>query len=103
MFHNLRDGTVSILPWISQQFTKLVIAQPFPNHRHDGRRQMPAGRSRWHVQANQVVVLVAAAAFDRVHAKPIGATPDLHGVTMAIVSLARIVPAGVAIHTARVT
>jgi hypothetical protein len=64
---------------------------------------MPAGSSWWHVQANQVVILVAAAAFDRVHPRPVRTTSNLHGVTMAIVSLAGIVPVGVAIHTTRVT
>jgi hypothetical protein len=45
---------------------------------------------------------MAGAAFDDMQPFPIGPTPDLHRMLMAIVSLAGKVPSGVAIHTARV-
>jgi len=62
---------------------------------------MPVRRSRRHVRARQVVVLVTSAALHRLRSLPIRSPPDLHGMRMAIVSLAREVSRGVTIHAAR--
>jgi hypothetical protein len=62
---------------------------------------MPIGRTRRHVQANQIVVLVARAAFNGIQAVPVCSTVNLHRVSMAIISLARKISLRVAIHTAR--
>src|ERR1700683_2047387 len=51
--------------------------------------------------AHQVVVLVTGAAFHRIHTLPIGSAPDLHGMRMVVIFLARRVPGGVTIHAAR--
>jgi hypothetical protein len=64
---------------------------------------VPTGRSRGQVQTNQVVILVTGAAPDCVDSMSVGSTPNIHSVAMPILALARKVPAGVAIHTARVT
>jgi hypothetical protein len=63
---------------------------------------MPIGRSRRHVQANEIVVLVASAASDRVRALPVWSTVNLHRVSMAVVALTRKISVGVAIHAAGV-
>jgi len=102
MLHNLLGSAASVLLWILEQFTELAVCKALPDHRRRGRREVPIGRARRHVQASQVVVLVTGATFDRIDTLPIGSAPDLHGVAMAIVSLARIVSDGVAIHAARV-
>src|ERR1035438_1811360 len=59
---------------------------------------MPIGRSGRHMQTHQVVVLVTAAAFDRVNPFAIGSSPNLHRVAMAVIPLTGIVSRGVAIH-----
>jgi hypothetical protein len=64
---------------------------------------MPIGRSRGHVQAREIVILVTGAASDCIYALPVWSTADLHRVTMTIVSLTRKISIGVAIHTARMT
>ena len=64
---------------------------------------MPVRRSGRHVRACQVMVLVTSAALHRIRPLPIESPPDLHGMRMAIVSLAREVSRGVTIHTARMT
>jgi hypothetical protein len=64
---------------------------------------MPVRRSGRHVHARQVVGLMTSAALNRIRSVPIGPTRDLHGMRMAIVSLAREVSRGVTIHTARMT
>jgi hypothetical protein len=50
---------------------------------------MPIGRSRGHVQAREIVILVTGAAADSIYALPVWSTADLHRVTMTIVSLTR--------------
>jgi len=55
------------------------------------------------VQAHEIVVLMAGAAFDGVDAVPVRAAVNPHCVAVAVVSLAREIARGVAIDTARVT
>ena len=52
--------------------------------------------------AREVVVLVAGAAFHAGNTVSIQAAPHIHQVPVAIVSLAREIPPGVAVPTARV-
>jgi hypothetical protein len=53
------------------------------------------------VDVHKVVVLMARVALNRFRAVAIGAATHLHGVTMRIVTLAREVSSGVAIHATR--
>jgi hypothetical protein len=99
MLHNLLHGTMAVPLWILEQFTKLVVGQPFPDHRRRGRREAPVGRSGGHVQTHKVVVLMAGAALDRIYALPLLATVNPHCVAMAVVALTRKIPSGVTIHT----
>ena len=62
---------------------------------------MPVRRSGRHMRARKVMVLVTGAALNRIHSLPIGSAPHLHRMLMAVVSLAREVSGGVAIHAAR--
>ncbi|MGC1686114.1 MAG: hypothetical protein WA734_10885 [Candidatus Acidiferrales bacterium] len=62
---------------------------------------MPIWRSRGHVQACEIVVLMTGAASDGIHSVSVSTT-NLHRVAMAVVTLARKVSTGVAIHAARV-
>ena len=74
---------------IFEQFTKLMVRQSFPDHRHRWRWQMPI-RSSWrHVQSREIVVLMTRAAFHSVDAFAVWSTTDLHCVQMTIVSLSR--------------
>ena len=63
---------------------------------------MPTRRSRRHVQAREIVLLMARTAFDAVDAMTVISAANLHGVTMAVITLARKVSGGMTIHTARV-
>jgi len=74
---------------IFEQFTELMVRQALPDHRHRGRRQMPIGRPRRHVQAREIVILMTGAASDSSCALPVWSTTDLHCVLMTIVSLSR--------------
>jgi hypothetical protein len=49
------------------------------------------------------MVLMTGAAFDGVDAVTVRATMNLHGVTVAVVTLTREVSDGVAVHATRVT
>jgi hypothetical protein len=100
MLHNLLGRTMTVLLGIFEQFTELMVRQPLPDHRHRRRGQMPTGRSRRHVQAHEIVVLMTGAASDSIHSLSVS-TANLHCVAMAIVTLTRKVSTGVAIHTAR--
>jgi hypothetical protein len=62
---------------------------------------MPTGRSRGHVQAHEIVILMTGAASDGIYSMSVS-TANLHCVAMAVVTLTRKVSTGVAIHTARV-
>jgi hypothetical protein len=101
MLHNLLGRTMTVLLGIFEQFTELMVRQPFPDHRHRGSGQMPTGRSRGHVRAHEIVILMTAAASDGIYSMSVSPA-NLHCVAMAVVTLARKVSAGVAIHTARV-
>src|ERR1700738_1227205 len=63
---------------------------------------MPLWRPRRHVLPNKIVILMARAAFHCVSSLPVRTTANAHRVTMIVVALPGIVPAGVAIHAARV-
>jgi hypothetical protein len=93
---------MTVLLGIFEKFTKLMVRQPFPDHRHPGRRQMPIGSFRRHAQSHQIVVLMTRAASYGVNALPVWSTTDLHCVSMADVTLTRKVSRGVAIHAARI-
>jgi hypothetical protein len=54
------------------------------------------------VNSDQIVILMAGTAFNGVDSVPVGASPDVHDVRVAVVSLARIVTGGVTVHTARI-
>ncbi len=43
MLHNLRDGAISVLLGIFEQFTKLAIGQALPDHRHVGEGRCQSG------------------------------------------------------------
>jgi len=101
MLHNLLRRTMTVPLGIFEQFTKLMVRQPFPDHRHRRRWQMPIGSSRRHVQAREIVALMTGAAFDGVYALPVWSTTDLHCVSMAIISLSRKISLGMTIDTAR--
>jgi hypothetical protein len=58
-------------------------------------------RSRRHMRTRKVMVLVTGTALNRIHALPIRSASDLHRMLVAVVSLAREISRGVAIHGAR--
>src|SRR6202042_2914459 len=89
MLHNLRGRTMAVTFGIFEQFTELMVRQALPYHRHRGRRQMPTGSSRRHVQAREIVILMTGAASDSICALSVLSTTDLHCVLMTIVSLSR--------------
>jgi hypothetical protein len=64
---------------------------------------MPVRRSRRHMPPFEVVVLVAGATFHSREAVSVRATSHTHGVPVAIITLARKISLGMAIHTARMT
>jgi hypothetical protein len=97
----LLDAAMSVLPRILEQFAKVAVGQPFPNHWRLGRGQVPIQRSRRHVDPRQVMVLVTTTALNRIPSLPVGSAPDLHRMLMAVVSLARKISARVTIHAAR--
>src|ERR1700683_5532735 len=102
MLYNLRGSTMTVLVRIFEQFTELMVRQSLPDHRHRGRRQMPIGRPRKHVQADEIVILMTGAASDSIYSLPLWSTADLHCVSMTVVPLSREISRCVAIHTARV-
>jgi hypothetical protein len=53
------------------------------------------------MRPRKVMVLVTGAALNRINALPIRSAPHLHRMPVAVVSLARKVSGGVAIHAAR--
>jgi hypothetical protein len=89
MLHNLRGRTMAVPLRIFEQFTELMVGQALPDHRHRGRRQMPTGSSRRHVQAGEIVILMTGAASDSTCTLPVWSTTDLHCVLMTIISLSR--------------
>lgn len=97
---NLRNSAVSVPRGIFKQLAKLVIAQTFPDHRRGRGGKSPIGCAGWHVQAVEVVILVAGAAPNGVGAMTIGTALDVHDVGMAVVSLTREVSAGMTVHAA---
>src|SRR5580693_975572 len=101
MLHNLLRRTMTVPLGIFEQFTKLMVGQSLPDHRHRWRGQMPTGSSRRHVPSREIVVLMTRAAFHCVNPRPVWSPTDLHGVPMTIVSLSRKISYRVAIHTAR--
>ncbi len=64
---------------------------------------MPISRAWRGVHASQIVVLMTSAALNRIHSLSVGPAPDLHGVLMAVISLARKVSYRVAVHAAGMT
>ncbi len=64
---------------------------------------MPIRRAWRGMHAGQVVVLVTSAALHRIHSLSIRTAPDLHGVLVAVISLAGKVSRRVAIHAAGMT
>jgi hypothetical protein len=62
---------------------------------------MPTRRSRRHVQAREIMILMTAAASDGIYSLSVS-TANIHCVAMAVVTLARKVSTGMTIHTARV-
>jgi hypothetical protein len=63
---------------------------------------MPTRGSRRHVRTCKIVVLMAGTAFHCVCSSPVRTAANVHGVRMTVVALPGKVPAGVAIHAARV-
>jgi hypothetical protein len=55
------------------------------------------------MQTDEVMVLMTCAAFDGIDAVTIRSTVNLHRVTVAVVTLTRKIPHGVAVHATRVT
>jgi hypothetical protein len=53
------------------------------------------------VPAHEIVALMTGAAFDGVYALPVWSTADLHGVSMAIISLSRKISLRMTIDPAR--
>src|SRR5258708_26655923 len=102
MLPNLPEAAVQFLLRILEQFTKLVVCEPLPDHRRGSRWQMPIGCAWRHMRTFEVAVQVAGAVLDRIDTLPIRSTPNQHCMAMTIVSLARIVSAGMAIYAARV-
>src|SRR5882724_8162577 len=80
-----------------------MVAQALPNHRHFTGRQMPARRPWREMKAIEIVILMAGAALDNVGPVSIRPTLDLHGVRMAVITLARIVAGRMTVHTSRMT
>jgi hypothetical protein len=89
MLDDLLDTPMSIPLRILEQLAELAVIQPFPDHGRLGRGQMPIRRSRRHVHAGEVVVLVTAAALNGIYSTPVGSASDLHRVLMAVISLTR--------------
>jgi hypothetical protein len=100
MCNDLLDASMSILFRILQKSTKLMICESLPDHRHCSRRKSPARGTRGRVHTGQVVVLMTRAAFDRIDAVAVWPSLNIKQMWVAIISLARIVSAGMTIHAA---
>jgi hypothetical protein len=101
MLDDLLDTAMSILFRILEQLAELAISQPFPDHRRLGRGKAPIRRSRRHVHAREVMVLVTGAASNRIYSAPVRSPSDLHRVLMAVISLTRKISGGMAVHASR--
>jgi hypothetical protein len=86
---------------INQQFAQLPGRQTLPDHRVFGRRQVPSRRSWGHMYALKIVVLVTGRAIHWRNANTVASAPNIHEVPMQIISLTRVVSAGMADHATR--
>ena len=102
VFHHLIDGAAAVLLGILKQFAELVVRKTFPDHRHVWGREMPVGSARRDVQTRKVVILMTRAALHAGDAFPIRSAPDVHGVWMIVIALARGISLRVAVDAARV-
>lgn len=77
------------------------VRQTLPDHRVFGRRQVPSRRSWGHMYALKIVVLVTGRAIHWRNANTVASAPNIHEVPMQIISLTRVVSAGMADHATR--
>src|SRR6267142_3505980 len=98
---NLSDCPVAVLLRVFEQFTEFSAGFSLPDHGHGGGRQPPARRSGRRVQAGNIMVLMTGRTLFRRDAHASHAAPDIHGVLMPIIALARKIPRRVTIHAAR--
>jgi hypothetical protein len=88
--------TAAIALRVYQQFAQLPVRQFVPDHWVIQGRQMPSGCTRRHVRTLQIVILVTGAALHRRRADTVWSTPDIHDVSVQIVTLPWVVARGVA-------
>src|SRR5205823_3988625 len=98
----LIDIAVFIFLRVLDRTANLRVDETLPDHRRGGRRQAPSRRSRRHMRAWEIMVLMAGAALFRGHTVAVGAAPHVHGMRMTVISLPREVTLRMAIHTARI-
>src|SRR5581483_4298101 len=103
MLHNLLQGpAIPVALGILEQFAQLLIGQPFPHHWHVGRRHLPVVGSWRHVETCQILFLVAGVAPLSGHSLAVRSSAHIHCMSVLVVTLSRIITAGVAAHTAGV-
>jgi hypothetical protein len=102
VFDDLLDGAMPVLVRVFEQLTELAVGEPFPDHGRFRRRKAPVQSARRCVQADGLAFLMAATALDAIHSLAVGSATDVHGMRVAVVSLAGKVAGGMAIHAARI-
>ena len=98
---DLRERFAVVLFRIFYLPANLTRSFTFPDHRHIGWRQVPVGRSRWHVESGHVLLLMTGFALLSVFTFAVSATFHILSVNMAIVALAWEVAIGMTVKTAR--
>ena len=80
----------------------MIIREASPNHWRGTRRHLPVGRTRRHMRAREIVILVAGAALLRSYSAAFRTTTHVHGMRVAVVTLPGKVASRMAIHASRV-
>jgi hypothetical protein len=101
VLHNLIDCAMAVECGIFEALTQLTVSEALPDHGRLSGWQMPIRCAGRHVLSGKVMILVAGAAFQAGNTLAFKSAADVHGVLVAIVSLAREVSGGVAVHAAR--
>ncbi len=101
MLDDLSNGVAVILFGIFYLAADVTWTFSFPDHRHPGRRQMPSGRARRHVQSGDILFLMTGAALLAELALAGDAAFHVLRVNVIVVALSGIVSCGMAIQTTR--
>src|SRR5437764_11887971 len=86
---DLGNGFSVVLFWIFYLTTDLSGSLTFPDHRHIGRRQMPVGCARRHVQTGDILLLMTGLALLTILAFSVGSAAHVLSMNVAIVALTR--------------